>query len=350
MKSFPYFIAGVIGITRISAFIVLNSNNIFNHPLRYDANKLKPLKLTKDGNNQETAEAGAALIQGDMDEHEQAYLDVNDELQPLELWLDLRKTTISPQAALLHLTNDLWDEYLAPSNKSFLVDRVLVNELDETGMKIILNDISEEYEEEIIAMFINSNGCVKSIRQSSDNKAEGGEDLQTINEGNMFKIYNNEKRLLSLYVNPMPAIDIISSGQWLILDSEGIHEEDQRNEAIRSLVELCDGNFSMSNMALEKSFNSGKSSGGIVIDCTTSGDVVQAGALIKSLSGISGSYETTKSGILVQKPMKESESSTMLPFKNGESSMKYAVLIPFDALLWKTASFVFGRDGLDEDV
>ena len=80
--------------------------------------------------------------------------------------------------------------------------------------------------------------------------------------------------------------------------------------------------------------------GGIAIDCSSNAEIFDAGALIKSLSdGRDGAYKTTESGILVQ-TNEVSDPGIIPSTEQNNGSMKFAILIPFDALLWKTASFV----------
>jgi len=281
--------------------------------------------------------------------------------QQFELWLDLRQTTISPQAALLHLTNDLWDEYLAPENKCFLIDKVLVNAMDETNTREVIDDIKDEYEEEIEVFFETDDGITSMVMTARDSvsNADGDSygdngqdyDFSSQGQGHKFQIYDDETGVINVYANPMPALAAISSGEWIVLDSS-LDDKDQRREAIQSLVELCYGSLNTGVVSLgEKTGDDDEDEkrdesrmGGIVIDCSSSAEIFEAGALIKSLSGNQKGFKKTKSGILVQSVQDINNDGGTLSIVNQNESMKYAILIPLDALLWKTASFVIGSD------
>ena len=53
-------------------------------------------------------------------------------------------------------------------------------------------------------------------------------------------------------------------------------------------------------------------------------------------------FETTKISILVQSVQDINNDGGTSSIVNQNESMKYAILIPLDAVLWKTASFVIG--------
>jgi len=239
-----------------------------------------------------------------------------------ELWLDLRQTNISPQAALLHLTNDLWDEFVAPENKSFLIDKILVNNINsENQRKQVVEDIIDEYEDEIEVLFQESSDGVITTFQSAQDSKMSMEEC-----GRIFKIFDENTGKVNVYVNPLPALEVTSCGQWLVLDTSGVENKNDRNEAIQSLMQLCKGGLSTSF----------KERGGIAIDCSSNSEIFEAGALIKSMAEDGKDYMATDSGILLQSNQRNKETS----FQKQIKETKYALLIPFDAVLWKTVSFV----------
>ncbi len=255
-----------------------------------------------------------------------------------QLWLDLRQTSISPQAALQHLTNDLWDEYLPPQGKAFLIDKVLVsNVVDEVQRKQIMDDIIDEYEDEIRVLFQESHHVVSSYDNSKGETSDDPPSFKSTHVGKIFSIYDGDTGKVNVYSNPLPALEVTSSGQWLILDSSGIDDKNERNEAIQSLLQLCKGSLAASFNSDEGEDNPKAPGGGIVIDCSSNPDIVEAGALIQSMLGNGQGYSTTESGILLQ-------STTPNSNQNQKEMFHYALLIPLDALLWKTASFVVDTD------
>eukprot|EP00551_Chaetoceros_affinis_P007286 CAMPEP_0203675310 /NCGR_PEP_ID=MMETSP0090-20130426/19780_1 /ASSEMBLY_ACC=CAM_ASM_001088 /TAXON_ID=426623 /ORGANISM="Chaetoceros affinis, Strain CCMP159" /LENGTH=366 /DNA_ID=CAMNT_0050541463 /DNA_START=40 /DNA_END=1137 /DNA_ORIENTATION=+ len=348
-------------IASISSFVVITNHSHGHNPQQ-------PLKSTVDDDIHEAQFTDPSSLSPQTHEKQQ---------QQFELWLDLRQTTISPQAALLHLTNDLWDEYVPPENKSFLIDKVLVNaksslegndydEQDKIRMRKVVDDVKDEYEEEIQVLFQDNNGVIKSIsmahsqnsRKSVDDDVNVNTNVNIQTHGRKYQIYDDKTGSINIYANPMPALETISSGNWLVLDSS-LDDKEKRKEAVQSLVELCSGSLSL-NLDLnlsggeneEKrrdesrhSNNSESVQGGIAIDCSSGADIFEAGALIKSLSGNEKGYEATESGILVQSD-RVNDSGMLSPKRENNGSIKYAILIPFDALLWKTASFVISSDGV----
>ena len=72
-----------------------------------------------------------------MDQDDEPKISVSSEI---ELWLDLRRSSVAPQAALMHLCNDLWDEYAVPENKYFLVDKVVMNHKND--LSSVIQDVN----------------------------------------------------------------------------------------------------------------------------------------------------------------------------------------------------------------
>jgi hypothetical protein len=278
----------------------------------------------------------------------------------VELWLDLRNTSMPPQAALLHLTNDLWDEYIPPSNKSFIVDKVIVNKKHIQNLSQLISDITEEFEDEIGLVVVEDEDGIPMSGQDDNGSGSalysGDKTLFEINDlesmipmGKCIEIVKDRDGVVNSNVNPMPILEIVSDGKWVLLDSE----ENVDKESICSLVEFivngvdAFGKFSLggSDDGSLPSSNLSNPNGGIGIACNDDGNVVEMAALLRSLNG--SKIETTDSGILLQ-----SSSDNSGTDQNGEedeelsskSGVAYAIVMPFDAMLWKTASFLFGAD------
>lgn len=275
----------------------------------------------------------------------------------VELWLDLRDTSMPPLAALLHLTNDLWDEYIPPSNKSFIVDKVIMNKNHFQNLSQLVSDIREEFEDEIGLVVVENEVEIPIIGQDdngsdsalySDNKLifEINELELMIPLGKCIEISKDRDGVVNSNINPMPILEIVSDRKWVVLDSE----EDVDKNSICSLVEFLVngvktfGNFSLGGedeVSLASSDLSNPN-GGIGIACNDEGNVVEMAALLRSLGG--NKIETTDSGIIFQ-----SSSDNIRIYQGGEedqssstTGLGYAIVMPFDAMLWKTASFLFG--------
>lgn len=261
----------------------------------------------------------------------------------VQLWLDLRQTTISPQTALLHLTNDIWDEYTPPSDKSFLVDKVLVNH--NHNIDCIANDIRDEFETEVGLL---------SFSEETNELFEMNSEGVMIPIGHVVNVKDeNGNGVININVDPMPILETVSRGEWVLLDVN----ENVDSGSISSLVELVSststaGVFgglaaSAGELSLSSSPSASSSPGGIGFSCQSEASVVEIGGLIKSFSG-NKVYERTKSGILVQSLDEgEDNNERTNDFGGGGAPLEYAIVMPFDAMLWKTSSFVFGASAIE---
>ena len=235
----------------------------------------------------------------------------------VQLWLDLRRSSIAPQAALLHLTNDLWEEFVPPNNKSFIVDKVIINMC--ANLNSIVRDIREEFETEIGILVADRDGIFE---------IDDAGIMSSTGTGTIIDLDRDDKGVITLNVNPLPVLDAVSKGQWVLLDVDK-----QQSGDVSNLVDLVSNGLAFgasggaSNDALV-------SSGGIGVTCSSQSDVMEMGALVQSLSGTKG-YTRTKSGILVQNGDTAAGVAT-------SASIGYAIVMPFDAQLWTTSSFILG--------
>lgn len=243
-----------------------------------------------------------------VDQDDEPKISVSSEI---ELWLDLRRSSVAPQAALMHLCNDLWDEYAVPENKYFLVDKVVMNHKND--LSSVIQDVNEEFEDKI-GMIVSNDDKLFEVQQELVNQ---------YSMGRVFSVSENEKGVVNLNENPLPILETITDGKWSIIDDETGGTENTKS-AIHNIVELASNGLGGLG-----SSDSRRELGGIAVSCNSVSDVLNMCALVESLGG---SFSETDSGILVK-------SDIMGSSKTG--CLKYAILIPFDASLWKTASFVF---------
>merc|ERR1712071_89969 len=78
--------------------------------------------------------------------------------------------------------------------------------------------------------------------------------------------------------------------------------------------------------------------GGVAISCKTNSDIVNAGTCIELMSAMNRKFKSTESGILLH----ESNDDNIRNGDQNSQSIRFAVLLPFDIMLWRTASFIFG--------
>jgi len=238
---------------------------------------------------------------------------LNEEWPPLELWLDLRGTAITPQMALSKLEEDS----VLPASKVVvsIQDAERATQLYELGDPNIL-------------MVDENNCCLCSAKDP------------TISYGTVVSIDGVS------FVDPIPALESISTGGWAFVDSQRGRRSDkvtERHDAISNLVDFIVGGLSLDLFSLGNKESSGDcdlplenktNRGGIAIACQTKADLAQAANCFQSIS--SGSVTATESGILIKS--EESSSADNYPLQS-------ALVLPFDIPLWKQAAIIVMPEG-----
>jgi hypothetical protein len=119
-------------------------------------------------------------------------------------------------------------------------------------------------------------------------------------------------------------------------------------------VNLLGGSSSIRDRDRDDSINDqqvvlsdGHGAGGVGMTCSSPSTVMELAAIIQSLSPGSKGYKTTDSGILVQavegtisSSNNNNNSKSAINDESNASMVNYAIVMPFDASLWKTASFL----------
>ena len=235
----------------------------------------------------------------------------------VELWLDLRGTAIVPRTALSHLADDQWGSFSPPPGKARLVDRVLVSEDRLTqSLQYIDHDMDIYY------------------LKDADHTLRDARDEDVVLGGHIVLLED-------VVTDPLPALDTVTGGDWIVVDSDRIQDEFKKKESITSLVNfLSAGSSTTAELLIEvekvllcDSDNLSKK-GGIALSCNSKADLVYLCGLVRSISS-EVSYAKTKSGILVQHHKEGA--------KREPKSNKSAIIIPFDADLWMAASFMIGE-------
>lgn len=246
----------------------------------------------------------------------------------VELWLDLRDTAILPQAALGHMNENQWvttnDDR---TTSSTLIDRVLISGSDVAQVVKRMTRDERIIMPEILYVDIQDN-TIRSVHYAT----------QIL--GGVVSLTDNE------FTDPLPALDIVSAGGWVVVDSGEIVDEDKRNQAVNGLVDFlaagASSSASSSSLLLgadrsdqrDTECHDHESRGGIALGCSNKNDVLRAGSYSQSIV-TSSSLTTSNGGILIRSSA------------DDDASLRVAVAVPFDATLWKTAAVVF--QGGDDD-
>ena len=243
-----------------------------------------------------------------------------------QLWLDLCGTALTPQAALDYFEQ----EGLSPQT---LVDQILID--DDTTTTEGSNQQTT----------FNKNVFAAS--------ADGYKLLSTIDHevaGTIVKL----DEAGGLLLDPFPAMSALSKGQWVLVEHAKSQGEDERQSSISSCLQLLsascgDGSFLLGGgddnvAATSNGDDDNGAGGGIALRCNTKSQLFHLATTIKGMEH-DGAVESTASGILLTR-----SSSTTADNDDDDSNgaTQFAIALPFDELLWQSASFVFREDLTDE--
>ena len=232
----------------------------------------------------------------------------------LQLWIDLRGTSLTPKTAL-----ELWsleDDNNAPFT-TCLLSSIEKNAKDKSNNLDIL--LVEEYDDARDDMPIISH--------------------QTEHIGRILSLQTSSTSMPVLPNDPLKSIDIVSKGQWLLIDTNQWKkvEEDERISMILPLIDL-----------ISSGFTNDTCNGGIGVTCHTNNEVVKIAMHIQSMMNASGGSDNTKtrtldSGIVVP-DYTDYESSSDDDTNHSPMKQIFAIIVPFDMELLRTAKLLFTDD------
>ena len=265
----------------------------------------------------------------------------------IEFWLDLRDTAILPSAALSHLLETLDGDTLLNDNddKVFFIDKVLTTTTNEDytkNVKSFVDWVTQHMEEQ----FENLIEIIYETKKKEDSSTisifSATSETSTNDEsfGIRVDLFQDDKSQLT---DPIPALQCVSQGKWVIIqpnDDNNDNNEQQRKIALDSLVELLVASTSSLSSLVLNDDNDSKGAtnnvdmGGVAIACQSKSDIIHTGSIIQSLLGNGSSITCTDSGIYIPSDNNDQSSPTLL---------KFAIVLPMDVMLWKTAFFIFGK-------
>ena len=240
--------------------------------------------------------------------------DLSEDWTPVELWLDLRGTAITPRMALSKLDED-----------SFLpASKVLVS-IQDAQRAVQFSEVGDP------DMLV--------VDESDDSFYDAK--IPSIHYGIVVTLDGDS------FVDPIPALETTTKGGWVLIDSVGGDEAymKARHEAVSNLIDFISGGLSLGgdsfslatateNVVVEGStYNS--EVGGIAVVCRTKADLIEAANALQSIG--SGSLTTTESGILLKVEPSDSSSAS------AKESLRSAFVLPFDMSLWKAAMLVMAE-------
>jgi len=270
-----------------------------------------------------------------------------------ELWLDLRGTSLTPRSAL-----ELWH----------------VQERQ-------INDHKQQAENDAKAPFVK---CLVSSNENARKAApprSNNKDEQT--PGVLFVAENDGEEMEPIFLqqtastadkpifgrvlsvqsssstpilpDPFPAMEVLSEGQWVVLDTNGwekASEEDRMAMAL-PLLELLSG----SALSSGGDGTSGESTGGIGLTCHTKKEVVQAAMFVRSIANVVGGgmggrrrnarTKTLDSGIVIPDDDDDEEAGVTLAsgsnaLQRNDGANNFAIIVPYDFELLQAAQLLCG--------
>jgi hypothetical protein len=240
----------------------------------------------------------------------------------IELWLDLRGTAIHPRAAIEYLAEQVFEgPDHGVTDFSTDVDRIIVS--DKMFQKLL--NSSDDYIQESEILYVPE----ETLAQIA--LSRGGLSFP-------FGVFVAMEGPMAVS-DPITAMETLSVGQWVVLynEEEEIEDEDSRIAAVGGFVEIASGDWRTttqleSGLLLQTGSNKEveNSMGGVAVQCPTKSSILRLASMIESV--VSGkSMTATESGILIHE---ETGEACPLPF---------ALMLPFDVSLWKTALEVYGK-------
>ena len=284
----------------------------------------------------------------------------------MEMWLDLRGTAISPRVAFHHLTHELMmteegddsenneeDDETKEDSGCISINRVLVSDMvkQEYARQFLPHSTMKPLDAMVNndVLLVTDKTCNehywKVVRASTYFNQQ---DSQIAGELVIMKGRQAGKTTNVGLVDPIPALECISRGGWVIVDSQEIEDDTERFHAVSSLVELLASSASLtfSSLTLFGNGNSGDTSddvgmsaksspGGIAVVCGSNTDIFSFAPLIQLIRSYGGtSLSSTESGILIS----QNSGASSLEADRATRKIQTALVLPFDSSLWKTSS------------
>ena len=263
-----------------------------------------------------------------------------DRSSGIEIWLDLRSTSLTPKAAL-ELFNNLLPHDVGDNNG---MDRVL----NTPFQKCLISSVGSSNEvlppkddhaiNQCIEILIVSECAYENempwISQRTDTSSTSS--ATDAGVGRILPLQASSN--VPILPDPVPALKVVSKGQWIILDTEGWKKvaEEERLRMVLPLLELLSSGVCNSD------------SGGIGLTCVTTNEIVKAFMYIQCMTSCGGSdganmrTKTLESGIVVPQ---QNEKNFSFASSSGTTSMRrFAIVVPCDMGLLRTAKLMLANN------
>jgi hypothetical protein len=262
------------------------------------------------------------------------------EYSGLELWLDLRGTSLTPKTAL-----QLWAMEGQKENVIYAPPFV----------KCLVSSMEMSYSSPSLDIYDDIDVLIVEERMDDDDDMQYIVQQQTCNPSPSSSNYCIG-RMLNLQVsssskpilpNPLPAMEHASNGQWIIIDTDGWKkiEADERLRMALPLLELIASSSAATAASTTKCASNNR--GGIGLTCHTNNEVVKTIMFIQSmLAGGGGDGRQVRTKTLTSGIVIPDEDNTSIPSAgaNDESTTHhFAIVVPYDIELLRTAQLLLGK-------
>jgi hypothetical protein len=245
----------------------------------------------------------------------------------VEIWLDLRGTSLSPSTAL-----ELWEiEQQQDGATAVPFTKCLVSPPSDISNNNNSNSPQKS----------NNNGM--NVLLAAGNDQIIMESSQTSSSWGKILPLETSAQSIPMLPDPLPAMDIISQGKWIILDTTRGWKKVEEEERLSFLLPLAELISSGAIPATGGKGNGG--GGGIGLTCHTKNEVVKVAMWIQSITNNRSGQKsvrtkTLENGLVIPD---DDDFDASVAFDSSQG-LQYAIVVPYDVGLLKTASMLLSNE------
>lgn len=251
----------------------------------------------------------------------------------VEIWLDLRGTSLSPSTAL-----ELWELEQNDDYTNNIYEKLTV-----PFTKCLISNDNINTEKELNAQHDNPiQVLVDHSRGTQQQQQSWGQTLQ---------LQINPQSSLPILPDPLPAMELVSQGQFVLLDTTAGWKKVEEEERLSYLLPLAE---LISSGALPAA--GGGAAGGIGFTCLTRNEVVKVAMWIQSVTnnthGDGGTIQnvrvkTLDNGLVIPDYNNDDVTADLQQMSgtSRQAGIQYAIVVPYDVGLIKTASMLLRNEG-----
>eukprot|EP00574_Skeletonema_japonicum_P013992 CAMPEP_0201720118 /NCGR_PEP_ID=MMETSP0593-20130828/5141_1 /ASSEMBLY_ACC=CAM_ASM_000672 /TAXON_ID=267983 /ORGANISM="Skeletonema japonicum, Strain CCMP2506" /LENGTH=360 /DNA_ID=CAMNT_0048210699 /DNA_START=18 /DNA_END=1100 /DNA_ORIENTATION=+ len=274
----------------------------------------------------------------------------------VEIWLDLRGTSLSPSTAL-----ELWELEQNDGYSNSYIDDGNEEARKKKGTApftkcLVSNDkTNNSNSKSNTEKEMNSNPIQILVDHHHNNNDEPTTTTQQSQQswGKTLRLQLNVQSTLPILPDPLPAMELVSRGQFVLLDTTGGWKKVEEEERLSFLLPLAE---LISSGALPAA----NGSGGIGFTCLTKNEVVKVAMWIQSITNNNQCVNGADGGSIQNVRVKTLDNGLVIPDDSDDdasadlqsmlgtsrqAAIQYAIVVPYDVGLLKTASMLLWNEG-----